>query len=46
MTFQHASSLHELPPNSMRGVSIANTPVLLVRESDQVYALEPRCGHR
>jgi nitrite reductase/ring-hydroxylating ferredoxin subunit len=45
MTFQHASSLDELPPNSMRGVTIANTPVLLVREGDQVYALEPRCGH-
>ena len=45
MTFQYASSLAELPPNSMRGVTIASTPVLLVREGDQVYALEPRCGH-
>jgi nitrite reductase/ring-hydroxylating ferredoxin subunit len=45
MAFQHASSLDDLPPNSMRGVTIASTPVLLVREGDQVYALEPRCGH-
>jgi nitrite reductase/ring-hydroxylating ferredoxin subunit len=45
MAFQHASSLEELPPNSMRAVTVASTPVLLVREGDQVYALEPRCGH-
>ncbi len=45
MAFQHASSLDDLPPNGMRGVTIASTPVLLVREGDQVYALEPRCGH-
>ena len=45
MAFQHASPLNELPPNSMRAVSVASTPVLLVREGDQVYALEPRCGH-
>src|SRR5260370_40062861 len=45
MAFQHASPLDDLPPNSMRGVTIASTPVLLEREGDQVYALEPRCGH-
>jgi nitrite reductase/ring-hydroxylating ferredoxin subunit len=45
MAFQHASSLDDLPPNSMRSVTIASAPVLLVRERDQVYALEPRCGH-
>jgi nitrite reductase/ring-hydroxylating ferredoxin subunit len=45
MTFQYASPLDELPPNSMRGVTIADTPVLLVHEGNQVYALEPRCGH-
>ena len=45
MAFQYASSLEDLPPNSMRGVTVASTPVLLVREGDQVYALEPRCGH-
>ena len=45
MAFQYASSLEDLPPNSMRAVPLASTPVLLVREGDQVYALEPRCGH-
>jgi nitrite reductase/ring-hydroxylating ferredoxin subunit len=45
MAFQHASSLDELLPNSMRAVTVTDTPVLLVREGDQVYALEPRCGH-
>src|SRR5262249_11522729 len=45
MAFQHASSLDALLPNSMRAVTVADTPVLLVREGDQVYALEPRCGH-
>jgi nitrite reductase/ring-hydroxylating ferredoxin subunit len=45
MAFQHASSLDELPPNSMRAVTLSGTPVLLVREGDKVYALEPRCGH-
>ncbi len=45
MAFQHAASLEELPPNSMRAVTVASTSVLLVREGDQVYALEPRCGH-
>jgi len=46
MAFQHASSLDELPPNSMRAVTLSGVPVLLVREGDQVYALEPRCGHQ
>ena len=45
MAFQHASSLDGLPPNSMRAVTVTDTLVLLVREGDQVYALEPRCGH-
>ena len=45
MAFQHSSSLDELPPNSMRAVTLSGTPVLLVREGDKVYALEPRCGH-
>jgi nitrite reductase/ring-hydroxylating ferredoxin subunit len=45
MAFQLASPLEDLPPNSMRGATIAGTPVLLVREGDRVYALEPRCGH-
>ena len=46
MAFQHASSLDELLPNSMRAVTLSGTSVLLVREGDQVYALEPRCGHQ
>ena len=45
MAFQHASSLDELIPNRMRAVTLSGTSVLLVREGDQVYALEPRCGH-
>jgi nitrite reductase/ring-hydroxylating ferredoxin subunit len=45
VAFQYASSLEDLPPNSMRALTLASTPVLLVREGDQVYALEPRCGH-
>jgi nitrite reductase/ring-hydroxylating ferredoxin subunit len=45
MAFQHASSLDELLPNGMRAVTLSGTSVLLVREGDQVYALEPRCGH-
>jgi nitrite reductase/ring-hydroxylating ferredoxin subunit len=45
MAFQHASSLDELLPNGMRAVTLSGTSVLLVREGDQVYALEPQCGH-
>ena len=46
MAFQHATSLEALPPNTMRGFTIAGIPVLLVREGYQVYALDSRCGHQ
>ena len=45
MTFQTACSLAELPANTMRTVTVGAVTVLFVREGDQVYALEPRCGH-
>jgi hypothetical protein len=32
MAFQHAIALDELPPNSMRAVTVSGTPLLLVRE--------------
>ena len=45
MAFQPALSLQDLPPGSMRAVTVAGTSILFVREGDQVYAMEPRCGH-
>ncbi len=45
MVFQPALSLQDLPPGSMRAISVAGTAVLLVRDGDQIYAMEPRCGH-
>jgi nitrite reductase/ring-hydroxylating ferredoxin subunit len=45
MAFQPACSLADLPANTMRAVTIGDVAVLVVRDGDQVYALEPRCGH-
>jgi nitrite reductase/ring-hydroxylating ferredoxin subunit len=45
MAFEHACPLADLPPNTMRGVTVAGAAVLLVRDGDQIYALESRCGH-
>ncbi len=45
MAFQSVLSLQDLPPGSMRAVTVAGTSILFVREGDQMYAMEPRCGH-
>lgn len=45
MAFQSACSLADLPVNTMRAVAVGDATVLLVRDGDQVYALESRCGH-
>jgi nitrite reductase/ring-hydroxylating ferredoxin subunit len=45
MAFQSALALSDLPPGSMRAVTVGGTSILVVREGDQVYAMEPRCGH-
>jgi nitrite reductase/ring-hydroxylating ferredoxin subunit len=45
MAFQSAIRLDELPPNSMREVVVAGTPILIVRDGDRVYAVGARCRH-
>jgi nitrite reductase/ring-hydroxylating ferredoxin subunit len=45
MAFQSALPLQDLSPGSLRAVTVAGTALLLVREGDQVYAMDPRCGH-
>jgi nitrite reductase/ring-hydroxylating ferredoxin subunit len=45
MAYQTAIRLNELPPNSMREVTAAGTPILIVRDGDRVYAVGAHCRH-
>ena len=43
--FVRAASVQDLPPGSMRGVSVGGEDVLLARIGDEYFALDSWCTH-
>ncbi len=42
---QHAAKLDEIPEDHGIRVTVSNTPILLIRQGDQVHAFSADCPH-
>ncbi|MBO3748668.1 non-heme iron oxygenase ferredoxin subunit [Streptosporangiaceae bacterium NEAU-GS5] len=45
MTFEKVCKVADIPDEGVIGVEIGDTPIALVREGDDVYALHDVCSH-
>ncbi|GAB1823216.1 non-heme iron oxygenase ferredoxin subunit [Herbidospora sp. RD11066] len=45
MTFEKVCKIGDVPDEGVIGVEVGDTPVALVREGDEVYAVHDVCSH-